>query len=110
MTSIVPGYDENSAVEFVVDAMKKDKRFATLNENMLRDVCQAAVKLDAQYMKKAGVADGDYYDDDEAYDMLVEGLISHYPNTDELLIAELADTYLEAHHEYLERHDFINWD
>lgn len=110
MQNIVPGYDAKAAVEFVVKEMAKDKRFAALSADMLRGACQVAVQLDGEYMKKAGVADGDYYDEDEAYEWIVEGLIARYPNTDELLLAELADGYLDAHQAYLEQNDLLNWD
>lgn len=110
MQNIVPGYDAAAAIEFVVAAMKNDKRFLNVEDQLLRGVCTTAVKLDGEYMQKAGVADGDYYDEDEAYDLIVEGLIRQFPSADELLVAELADGYLDAHQAYLEEHDLLNWD
>ena len=76
----------------------------TMSEAQVRQFAALALDLDLAYMQKAGVFDGEEYDDNAAFEYILRGLARH--DVDEGFIED----YMEAMEAYLEESGAIAWD
>lgn len=103
---------DNGAEEIQAFAMKKFKEqgdFDILPEGVLEQMLSAIVKLDEEYMEKAGVNDGEVYDDDDAYDYFMEKLPGLFPEQ-KMYVMRFVEDYMEYSEAYLESIGAIDWE
>lgn len=103
---------DNGAEEIQAFAMKKFKEqgdFDILPEGVLEQMLSAIVKLDEEYVEKAGVNDGEVYDDDDAYDYFMEKLPSLFPEQ-KMYVMRFVEDYMEYSEAYLESIGAIDWE
>lgn len=103
---------DNGAEEIQAFAMKKFKEqgdFDILPEGVLEKMLSAIVTLDEEYMEKAGVNDGEVYDDDDAYEYFMEKLPGLFPEQ-KMYIMRFVEDYMEYSEAYLESIGAIDWE
>lgn len=110
------GYNREEATQYIIKSMnpKDYKDLGIPLESLVRE----AIDADLDYMKNAGVltADGSmgdsYYDDDDAFEFLLDRLCSErgISGEHELRIASFLDDYMDAQQNYMEKHDMLDWD
>lgn len=110
------GYDKPEALAFIV-AHIDPKAHKELKDKIPELVSQA-VDADMAYMHETGVLDQDgnagnsYYEDDDAFEYMVEALVSKNRLTPEqaVKVAALVDDYMDCQQEYLESKGLVDWE
>ncbi|MBQ7786057.1 MAG: hypothetical protein IJ381_07925 [Clostridia bacterium] len=104
---MMQGYDVNAAVPFIAAAMRKAGH--KLAQAELEGFVRRAIEADMQYMLEIGVLDEDgmmgdeEYDDDDAFEALLDMLSEEIEDEDEInRLAQLLDSYMEAQQRFME--------
>ena len=110
------GYDKAEAVAFIIARINK-KDHKELAEQIESLIAQA-IDADMTYMHENGVLDEDgnagdsYYEDDDAFEYMVETIVAHNALTPEqaVKVASLVDDYMDYQQEYLESKGLVDWE
>lgn len=110
------GYDKPEALAFIV-AHIDPKAHKELKDKIPELVSQA-IDADMAYMHETGVLDQDgnagnsYYEDDDAFEYMVEALVSKNRLTPEqaVKVAALVDDYMDHQQAYLESKGLCDWE
>lgn len=102
--------DKKAALEYVISAMKKGAEFKGVEDEDISRIATQAMEADFAYMEQAKVSDGGVYDEDDAYDFIMERLTKGKDDEVSALISLIVDGYLEYFDEYLEKNDLIDWE
>ena len=110
------GYDKQEALDFIL-ARIHVKDHPELAEN-LADLISEAIDADMAYMHEHHVIDengnagGEYYEDDEAFEYMVEKLAAQnkLDPVKAVKLASLVDDYMDYQQEYLESKGLVEWD
>ena len=106
------GYNDE-ALEFMMKRLHEDASFG--NEKLARDVFNLCLTYDVDYMASAGLikngefADG-YYNEDDAFDFIIDRISNARPEIDGDVLAELIELYIEYHDEYMDSNGLLEWD
>ena len=98
--------DRDSFVE------KIKQNYPKVNNELLSEITDSIIAADKAYQKLAGIDEnGGFYDDDDAYDYIVEAVCAD-PSFEgnDLLVAAVADDYMEQNEQYLTELGLIDWD
>ena len=113
---MMQGYDREEALRFILSRIDR-KAHAELGERIDALIAQA-IDADMRYMHENGVLDDDgnagacYYDDDEAFDFMVDALVDANTLTPEeaVQVASLLDDYMDLQQAYLESKGLVEWE
>ena len=104
---MMQGYDRNAAEAFIARAMRKAGHKETQEE--LERFIRSAIDADMQYMLDTDVIDEDgymgegEYDEDDAFEALLDVLAADTQDEDELgRIAQMLDSYMAAQQRFME--------
>lgn len=104
---MMQGYDAAAAVPFIARAMRKAGHREP--QEALEDFIRRAIEADMAYMREIDVIGEDglmgegEYDDDDAFEALLERLGEGVTDEDELnRLAQLLDSYMNAQQDFLE--------
>ncbi|MBE5768279.1 MAG: hypothetical protein E7333_01630 [Clostridiales bacterium] len=110
------GYDKQEAVAFITKRIKAadHKELADQIEKLVGQ----AIDADMKYMHDNDVIDADgnagtaYYEDDEAFEFMVETIVANNKLTPEqaVKVAALVDDYMDYQQAYLESKGLVEWD
>lgn len=105
------GFD-NEALMYILAALKEED--AQINTSLATEVITLAMAYDLAFMQQAGViADGEftdvYYDDDDAFDYIIEKLSAALPDAEPYALTELLEGYFEHHDAYMDEIGMLNW-
>lgn len=106
------GYDKEDAQKVILQKIDRSG-FASLPEKDVEKWVSFCLEADFAYMKKAGLLDGDgFYDDDDAFDFIVEEVIqkSKVRQNEELVVATFVDAYMDAQASYMEEKGLLSWE
>jgi len=113
---MMQGYDKARAVAFMLPKLDKSefKPLAAQSEQLLHDAIQA----DMSYMLHAGVltADGmmgdEYYDDDDAFEFILESMARAYKMSESAQgpLASFIDQYMDLQQLFMEESGLMDWD
>ena len=90
---------------------KIKQNYPKVDKEQLTKITDAVIAADKAYQKAAGIDEnGGFYDDDDAYDYIVESVCAdpEFQN-DDLLAAAIADDYMEQNEQYLSELGLIDW-
>ncbi len=112
---MMKGYDREEAIQFIAKRIRTQDH-PELKE-MLPDVIGNIIDADMAYMHENGVLDedgnsgGSYYEDDEAFEYMVERLASDLKldPVKAVKMASLIDDYMDYQQEYLESKGLVQW-
>lgn len=102
--------DKKAALEYVISAMKKGEEFKGVEDEDITRITTQAMDADFAYMEQANIEDGGVYDEDDAYDFIMEQLKKGKDDETVALISLIVDGYLEYFDQYLEENDLIDWE
>lgn len=110
------GYDRQEAVAYMMSRVDKKAHRALAGQ--LESLLKQAVDLDLRYMRQAGVltpeglAGDRCYDDDEAFEFLLEEMVRQrgVGEDGEGLIAAFLDDYMDLQQQFLEQKGLLEWD
>ena len=104
---MMQGYDLQAAVPFIAKAMRKAGHKE--KQEQLEDFIRRAIEADMAYMLETGVIDGEglmgegEYDDDDAFEALLDVLGEAVSDEDEMNgLAQLLDSYMAAQQDFME--------
>ena len=110
------GYNKLEALNFIVKRIseKDHKELA----GMIPQLISQAIDADMDFMHKSGVLDeegnaGDeYYEDDDAFEYMVETIVANNDLTPEqaVKVAALVDDYMDHQQAYLESKGLCDWE
>ena len=113
---MMQGYDRNEAIAFITAKIRKQDH-PELADRIAELIAQA-IDADMAYMHENNVIDADgaagteYYEDDDAFEYIVERLAEQNSFTPEEAVkaASLVDDYMDFQQEYLESKGLVDWD
>ena len=104
---MMQGYDVNAAVPFIAKAMRKAGH--RLAQDALESFIRRAIDADMRYMLETDVIDEDglmgegEYDDDDAFEALLDVLGEGIGDDDEMnQLAQLLDSFMVAQQDFME--------
>ena len=103
---MMQGYDIEAAVPFIAKAMRKAGHKNSQQE--LEDFIRRAIEADMAYMREIDVIDEDglmgegEYDDDDAFEALLDVLGEDADEDGMNQIAQLLDSYMAAQQDFME--------
>ncbi len=113
---MMKGYDKQEALDFILPRI--DRHYHSTLADHIDTLIAQAIDADMDYMHKAGVLDADgnagenYYEDDEAFEYLVEALVAQNDLSPEqaVKVASLIDDYMDYQQQYLESKGLVDWE
>ncbi len=106
------GYDDN-ALNYMLDKFKADE--VNIDIKTAKKVFNLALTYDIDYMVDSKIiVDGEftdtYYDEDDAYDFIIDHVAAADPDIDGDSLAELIDLYFDYHDAFMEEHHMLDWE
>ena len=113
---MMQGYDKQEAQAFI--AKRIDRKYHKELADKIDELVGQIIDADMQYMHENGVLDADgnagdsYYEDDDAFEYMVEAVVAANDLTPEqaVKVASLVDDYMDYQQEYLESKGLVEWD
>ena len=110
------GYDKAEALAFIVKRIRKADHPDLAD--MIESLISQAIDADMDYMYKEGVLDAEgnagdeYYEDDDAFEHIVETIVANNKLTPEqaVKVAALVDDYMDHQQAYLESKGLCDWE
>lgn len=99
----------NEMKEYILNKFKVEGDFDFLDEDTLKEMIDSMLAFDEEYMKSAGVDEGEIYDEDDAYDKIFASMQEKYPDH-KMYCMRLSEDYLDFVEEYLASVDAIDWE
>jgi hypothetical protein len=103
----------DEALEFMLNKLQEDH--PELDLEKAKQVFNLALTYDLDYMVEAGIIkDGDfteeYYDEDDAFDFIIDRIGNALKSFDGDLLAELVEYYFDCHDAYMEEIGLLSWE
>jgi len=110
------GYNKEDALAFILPKINRKEHAALSSE--IDSLISQAIDADMRFMEESGVIDKDgnagdeYYEDDDAFEYMVEALVSANDLTPEqaIKVASLIDDYMDLQQDYMESVGLVDWD
>ena len=99
--------DLNEMKAYILNKFNVEGDFDFLRDGLMEELVDAMMAIDQNYLAKLG--EDDDYDDDDAYDLLYEGMQKKYPEL-KMYAMRLSEDYLDFSEEYLESVGAIEWE
>ena len=99
--------DLNEMKAYILNKFNVEGDFDFLKDGFMEELVDAMMAIDQSYLAKLG--EDDDYDDDDAYDLLYEGMQKKYPEL-KMYAMRLSEDYLDFSEEYLESVGAIEWE
>ena len=110
------GYDREEALAFITARINRKEHSELAGQ--IESLIGQAIDADMAFMHENGVLDqngnaGDeFYEDDEAFECMVETIVANNDLTPEqaVKVAALVDDYMDFQQEYLESKGLVDWE
>ena len=110
------GYDKQEALAFIMQRI--DPKAHKELKGKIESLISQAIDADMAFMHENGVLDADgnagdnYYEDDDAFEYMVEALVAQNDLTPEqaVKVASLVDDYMDCQQDYLEHKGLVDWE
>ena len=99
--------DLNEMKAYILNKFNVEGDFDFLKDGLMEELVDAMMAIDQSDLAKLG--EDDDYDDDDAYDLLYEGMQKKYPEL-KMYAMRLSEDYLDFSEEYLESVGAIEWE
>ena len=99
--------DLNEMKAYILNKFNVEGDFDFLKDGLMEELVDAMMAIAHTYLAKLG--EDDDYDDDDAYDLLYEGMQKKYPEL-KMYAMRLSEDYLDFSEEYLESVGAIEWE
>ena len=108
-------FDAQKHLNHDSERLQGDKLARKYDPEQFRRLLSRIQALDVAYMRQAGVlddegfADGEY-DDDDAFEQIVDGLAEQVGDEEATRLGELVDAYMEATEDFFEEEGVLHWE
>ena len=100
-------YDLAAAKEHVLKRFREQGDFCIFKDQLLEDMVDKILSLDQEYTE--AVPEDSYYDDDEAFGFLLDGMQKAFPEQ-KMYMMRFTEDYMDYNEEYLDQNGLIDWD
>ena len=112
MENIMVGFDKEAA-EYILNSLREDG--AELDYALMEQTLPLAMEGEVAYLEKEGMLkDGELlegeYDEDAAFEIMIEHVSRALPQADPHKLVDLLDLYIEKHDAYMEQKGLLEWD
>ena len=106
------GYNDE-ALEFMLNKLKADD--AKANLDIAKQIFNLALTYDIDYMVSSGIIKegeftDEYYDEDDAYDFIIDRIGNALKNIDGNVLMEMVEKYFDYHDAYMEEQGLLYWE
>lgn len=106
------GFDDQTLM-YMLNRLKVDKPDGDLT--LAREIFNLALTYDVDFMVQAGIIKDDgftdeYYDEDDAFDFIIEHISNAHPEFEASDLSDLLDVYFEYHDDYMEQQGLLSWE
>lgn len=101
--------DNAAALKYVLDKFKEKGDYSFLKEGELENMVAAMQEMDEEYMRTTGVDNGEFYDDEAAFEQLFAGMKERFPEY-KMYCMRLAEDYMDYYENYLDSIGAIEWE
>ena len=103
----------DEALNFMLEKLKEDNKNADLN--LAKKVFNLALTYDIDYMVSAGIIKegeftDEYYDEDDAFDFIIDRIANAEPRIDGDILSELVENYFDYHDLFMEEKGLLYWE
>ncbi|MBR2860511.1 MAG: hypothetical protein IKB86_01575 [Clostridia bacterium] len=103
----------DEALNAMLEKLSADNEKADMA--LAKEVFNLALTYDVDFMVKSGVIkDGEftdaYYDEDDAFDFIIDRISNAKPELDSDSVAEMLELYIEYHDAYMEEIGLLEWE
>lgn len=98
-----------SEKEYVLDRFSKQGDFNIFSADVVEKMVDAILALNETFMADTRVAEGEFYDDDAAYDFFMEKMPAAFPEQ-KMYLMRFIDDFMEYDEAYLESTGAIEWE
>ena len=102
-------YSKADARAFIAGKFAAQGDFNILPKDVFEKMLDKVMELDEAFMAEAGVDDGAVYDDDQAFDYMMEKLQTAFPEQ-KMYAMRFVEDYMEYDEAYLESVGLIDWE
>ena len=102
-------YSQADARAYIADKFAQQGDFNILPKDVFDRMLDKVMELDEAFMAEAGVNDGAVYDDDQAFDYMMEKLQAAFPEQ-KMYAMRFVEDYMEYSEAYLESAGLIEWE
>lgn len=95
--------------EYIISRYAQQGDFNIFEDALVAKMVDSVLALNEEYMEKAGISEGNFYDDDAAFDYFMEKLPTLYPEQKMYLMRFIED-FMEYDEAYLESTGAIDWE
>ncbi|MCL2694808.1 MAG: hypothetical protein FWE69_00590 [Clostridiales bacterium] len=100
---------ETTAKAYITDCFEKQGDFDILPREAFEAMLAKVMTLDETFMKDTGVLEGAVYDDDAAYDYLVEEMGAAFPQQ-KMYCMRFVEDYMDNQERYLDSIGLLEWE
>ena len=100
-------FDFDAAREYVLNKFREQGDFSIFKDLLLEKMVETVLLCDRKYADS--LPEDGYYDDDEAFDFLLEEMQRSFPDQ-KMYMMRFVEDYMEYNEEYLDRNGLIDWD
>ena len=102
-------YSKADARAFLADKFDQQGDFGILPRDVFEKMLDKVMELDEAFMAESGVNDGAVYDDDQAFEYMMEKLQAAFPEQ-KMYVMRFVEDYMEYDEAYLESVGLIDWE
>lgn len=106
------GFDKE-AIDYIMNAIEEEGTQTDLV--LMRKVVEIAMNAEFEYLKSAGIVNGkgEYteieYDEDDAFDKMIDAITKALPNKDPFKLSDLLDYYIDFHDQFMSDKGLLEW-
>lgn len=106
------GFDKEAS-EYILSALREEQ--TELDYKLMEQVIFLAFEGELAYLEKEGMLrNGELlageYDEDEAFEIMIEHISGALPETDVDELIDMLELYIEYHDAYMEQKGLLEWD
>lgn len=103
----------DEALSFMLEKLQEDTPSADMEK--AKTVFNLALTYDLDYMVEAGIIKegeftDEYYDEDDAFDFIIDRIGNALEGFDGDLLSELVESYFDYHDAYMEQIGLLSWE
>ena len=102
-------YNRDAERSYIANRFMEQGDFNILSKDVFDGMLDKVMELDEAFMAEAGVNDGAVYDDDQAFDYMLEKLQAAFPEQ-KMYAMRFVEDYMEYSEAYLENAGLIEWE
>ena len=102
-------YSKADARSYIAAKFEQQGDFNILPKGVFEKMLDTVMDVDEVFMQESGVNDGEVYDDDKAFEYMMQKLQETFPEQ-KMYVMRFVEDYMEYDEAYLESVGLIDWE